>query len=176
MKASQGRASRLIVAIGAAFAVTGCGAAQAPLSPSGSTVTNVSRHVGPLDGASTEVDIQNDWTAAIAGSGSADCWTISPGLPIVDAGDIAGPITLTYHASTSCPVPSSLGISYGPAAVTGPRCTFNVVYDAHFSFSVMQSVMTACTIEYPPEGVNAIFTYAQITPGSGHAVRSPQMH
>jgi len=166
MKASQVYANRLIAALAASFALAGCGAAQAPLSSPGSTVPVASHHAGPLTDPSTEVDIANDWTAAIAGSGSADCWTISPGLPLVDAGAIAGPITLSYHVSPICGVPSSLGIAYGPAASTGARCTFNTLYDGHFSFSVAQSSVTDCTIKYPPEGVSAIFTYAQITPGS----------
>jgi hypothetical protein len=145
-----------------ALIVAGCSSAQTPLSPSGSAPNNLSRHAGPLD-ASTQVDIQNAWIAAIAGSGSADCWTISPGLPIVDAGDIAGPITLTYHPSISCGIPSSIGIKYGPAAVTGARCSFYVVYDVSFSFSVTQSSDTDCTIKYPPT-VSAIFTYNQLSP------------
>jgi hypothetical protein len=153
--------------------VAGCGSAQVPSSSSGAAA-NVSHRVGPLDDPSTEVDIQNNWTAAIAGSGSADCWTISPSLPIVGAGDTAGPITLTY--TPLCPTPSALPISYGPAATTGERCTFNVSYTpSGFSFSVTQSDNTACKIEYPPNTINAIFVYAQKPLGSGNAVRSARM-
>ena len=121
--------SRLIVAVATAILIAGCSAAQAPVSLIG-TLANVSKHDGPLAGASAEVDIQNDWIAPIAGFGSYDCWTISPGLPIVGAGDIARPITLTHRTSPFCGIPSSLAITYGRAATTGEKCTsltaFNV--------------------------------------------------
>lgn len=161
MKPRHRRSGKLLLAVAAAFLIAGCGAAQGPLAPSGPAIANRSHNVKPLDGASTEVDIQNSWTASIAGSGSADCWTISPGLPIVGAGDIAGPVTLTYSPSTICGVPSAIAISYGPAAFTGAKCTFYVTYDVSFSFSVTQSGNTDCSIEYPPVGVNAILTYDQ---------------
>ncbi|MGA8576058.1 MAG: hypothetical protein WB609_10335 [Candidatus Cybelea sp.] len=163
MKAPHRRPGRLIVAVASAIIIAGCSSAQAPISPTGSSA-NMSRYGGPLTGASTEVDIQNNWIAAIAGSGSSDCWTISPGLPIVGAGDTAGPITLTHTTSPSCGIPSGLAITYGPAAATAEKCTFNTVYNASgFTFSVTQTQNTACTIKYPPNGVNAIFDYAQGT-------------
>lgn len=175
MKAPLNRSGRWFVAVTAALIVAGCGAPQNSLASPGSGVTNMSRHAGPLADPSTEVDIQNSWTASIAGSGHADCWTISPSLPIVGAGDITGPITLTYHVSTSCGVPSGLGITYGPAVVAGNTCTFTTVYDVNFTFSVTQGDNTKCSIEYPPEGVSAIFTYNQKTPGSGSSMRLPRL-
>lgn len=170
------RACKVVLVSAVAAFIAGCGAAQGPISPSASNVSNLSRHVGPLDGASTEVDVHNGWTAQIAGSGSSDCWSISPALPLVNPGDTDGPVTLTYHASTSCGVPSGIGITYGPAVSTGPTCTFNVVYDARFTFSVTQSARTDCTIAYPPYGVNAIFNYAQITTGAKRSPGSRSMH
>ncbi len=136
MKVPNERLGRFIVAVASAFLIASCGAAQAPVSATGSTA-NMSRRGGPLAGASTEVDIQNNWIASIAGSGSSDCWTISPGLPIVGAGDTAGPLTLTHTTSPSCGIPSGLAITYGPAATTGEKCTFNTVFNASgFTFSV----------------------------------------
>jgi hypothetical protein len=168
-------ARKIICAAAVAALLTGCGAPQTAFSPSGSASTNVSRHVGPLDDPSTQVDIQNDWTAAIAGSGSATCWTISPPLPVVGAGDTAGPITLTY--TPLCPSISTLPITYGPAISTGPSCTFDVSYTSSgFSYSVTQSALTDCRIVYPPNGVNAIFVYNQLGSGAKRAVRSPLMH
>jgi hypothetical protein len=163
-----------VLAVVVAALVAGCGGTQA-LSPSGSTMANTSRHAGPLDDPSTQVDIQNDWTASIAGSGSATCWTISPALPIVGAGDTAGPINLTY--TPLCPSVSTLPITYGPAISTGPSCTFDVSYTSSgFSYSVTQSTLTDCTIVYPPNGVNAIFVYNQLGSGAKRAVRSPRVH
>lgn len=160
---------RLITATIAALIIAGCGGAQTPISPS-SSGSNVPGRVVPLD-ASTQVDIRNDWTASIAGSGSATCWTISPALPLVGAGDTAGPITLTHHTSPSCGIPSGLTVTYGPAASTGARCMFNVVYDVSFSFSVTQSSSTNCSIEYPPT-INAIFVYARL----GSAMKHSPIH
>jgi hypothetical protein len=138
----------------------GCGA-QPGLSAANSAAISSSPHTTRLADPSVQVDIQNNWTASIAGSGSASCWTISPGLPIVGAGDTAGPITLTYNFTTGCPIPSALGITYGPAAFTGERCTFYTTYNASgFTFSVTQTDNTACSIKYPPM-VSAIFSYAQ---------------
>lgn len=163
---------QLSVAVAAAFMVAGCGASQGALSPSGSN--DVSRRVSPLSDPSAQVGITNDWTAAISGSGSAPCWTISPGLPIIGAGDSSGPITLTY--TPLCPTISTLPITYGPAASTGGRCTFNTLYSASgFSFSVVQSSVTDCKIVYPPNGLNAIFVYNQLAPGARRALFS-RMH
>jgi hypothetical protein len=72
-------------------------------------------------------------------------------------------VTITYNASTLCGIPASAGISYSPAAFIGPRCTFNVVFDVNFSFSVTQGTGTDCSIKYPPT-ISAIFDYDQITP------------
>ncbi len=172
MNPLHGRRGRFALVAVAALGLAGCSGSQAPFAPSGPGATPLARHPVPLEGASTEVDIQNDWTASIAGSGSEDCWTISPALPIVGSGDTAGPIKLTYRPSTSCGVPSGIGISYGPAAVTGERCTFTVVYDVNFSFSVAQSSNTACSIKYPPNGVSAILVYAQNASGSSRVERT----
>jgi hypothetical protein len=160
----------------AAIAIAGCAGAQAPISAGGSTLANPSSHIRALD-ASTEVNIQNAWTGSIAGTApSSLCWSIVPSLPIVGAGDTAGPVSITYKASTTCPIPAGIDISYGPAAFTGPTCTFNVVYDVNFSFSITQGTNTACSIKYPPLGINAIFVYAQDASGSGHVVRPVRMH
>lgn len=156
---------RNVLAIAIAALLVGCGAQQG-LSAANSTAANGTPYATHLTDPSTQVDIQNNWTASIAGSGSASCWTISPGLPIVGAGDTAGPITLTYTFTTGCPIPSALGITYGPAAFTGERCTFYTTYNASgFTFSVTQSGNTACSIKYPPT-ISAIFSYAQKTSGS----------
>lgn len=162
--ANQGMLKKAL-SIPVAALLIGCGPQQ------GLSVANSAANGAPyathLTDPSTQVDIQNNWTASIAGSGSANCWTISPGLPIVGAGDTAGPITLTYSFTTGCPIPSALGITYGPAAVTGQRCTFYTTYNASgFSFSVTQTGNTACSIKYPPT-VSAIFSYAQKAPRSG---------
>lgn len=160
--------SAQVLAVAAMIAIAGCGSSQ--VSPSASNATSLSSHARSLE-ASTEVDISNDWTSSIAGTApSSLCWSIVPALPILGAGDTDGPITITYKTSTTCPIPASIGVTYGPAAFTGPQCTFNVVYDVNFTFSVTQSTNTACTIKYPPLGVNAIFVYAQNASGSGHGV------
>lgn len=175
MKATPGHLVRWIVAVLAATAIAGC-ATQAPVSSSGSALPNAPGHARPLD-ASTEVDISNDWTASIAGTApSSDCWDITPPLPIVGAGDTDGPITITYKPSTYCPIPASIGVAYAPAAFTGPKCTFNVVYDVSFSFSATQGDNTACSIKYPPLGINAIFVYAQSGSESTHVVNPARMH
>jgi len=168
--------AQLLVSATAALALAGCGGGQAPLSPSSSTGTNLSHHAGPLSDPSTVVEIQNGWTGTISGSGSADCWTIAPPLPILGAGDSSSPITLSFHVSTTCGVPSSLGITYGPFAVTGNRCTFYTVFNAGgFSYAVTQTDNTACKIVYPPNGINAIFVYAQKSSAS-RRTGSPQLH
>jgi hypothetical protein len=160
MKAHQGRLSRLFVIVAAGLLVAGC-AAQTPFSPSNPS-SDLSRHREPLGDPSTVIEIQNNWTGTINGSGSAECWAISSPLPTLAAGASSGSITLTFTPSVSCGIPNSLGIAYGPAAVSGNRCTFLTVYNASgFSYSVVQSGNTACKIEYPPNGLNAIFVYAQ---------------
>jgi hypothetical protein len=162
-----------VIAVSISAVLASCGAQQG-FSTASSAVSR-SSYATHLTDPSTQVDVQNNWTAAISGSGSASCWTISPTLPIVGAGDTAGPITLTYTFTTGCPIPSALGISYGPAAFTGQRCTFYTTYNASgFTFSVTQSDNTACSIKYPPT-VSAIFSYAQKASGSGRRA-PPQPH
>jgi hypothetical protein len=119
MKASHVGSCRLFV-VAAALAAAGCGGSQA--ATSSATLGAVPNYARPAT-ATAQVDIRNDWTASIAGSTTASsCWTTSS-LPIVGAGSIAGPVDTTYNASTTCPIPASTGISYGPAVVSGHRCT-----------------------------------------------------
>jgi hypothetical protein len=92
-------------------------------------------------------------------------------LPVVGAGSVAGPVNITYNASTTCPIPASTGIAYGPAAVSGHRCTFNVLYDVNYSYSVTQGTGTACSIEYPPS-ISGLFVYNQITPSRVHSTHT----
>lgn len=164
MKALHVGPCRLFVVV-AALALAGCGGSQGSTSPS--TLVAIPNHARPAN-ATVQVDIRNDWTASIAGSTTASsCWTISS-LPVVGAGNIAGPVDITYNASTTCPFPASTGISYGPAAVSGRRCTFNILYDVNYSYSVVQSTGTACSILYPPS-ISGIFVYNQITPSHVHS-------
>jgi hypothetical protein len=168
MKALHFGSCRLLVVVAAALAIAGCGGSQASTS-SPSTLGAIPNHARPAT-ATVQVDIRNDWTASIAGNTTASsCWTISS-LPVVGAGSVAGPVDITYNASTTCPIPASTGISYGPAVVSGHRCTFNVLYDVNYSYSVTQGTGTACSIEYPPS-ISGLFVYNQITPSR---VRSAQ--
>lgn len=123
------------------------------------------RHLSSTGSVSAEVDIQDGWTHKIVGSGSADCWSISPPLPKLGPDGSAGPITLTYTASTSCGLPSGIAIVYRPVGARREKCTFNVEYTASgFSFSATQTQKTDCTIEYPPFSIiNAILIYKQKT-------------
>jgi hypothetical protein len=165
MKALHVGSCRLFVVVAAALAIAGCGGSQA--STSTLAPGAIPNHVRPAT-ATVQVDIRNDWTASIAGNTTASsCWTISS-LPVVGAGSVAGPVDITYNASTTCPIPASTGISYGPAVVSGHRCTFNVLYDVNYSYSVTQGTGTACSIEYPPS-ISGLFVYNQITPSRVHS-------
>lgn len=145
--------------------LAGCSGAQTPVTPSESSSSSV-HHVGPLTTVSTIVGIKNNWIATIHGSGSATCWSISPGLPSVGPfGDLSGPITLSY--TPLCPSVSTLPITYGPGgSSTGAECTFNVSYDGtNFHYGVAQGSSTACTVApSPTTGYNEILTYAQKGP------------
>ncbi|MGA8576056.1 MAG: hypothetical protein WB609_10325 [Candidatus Cybelea sp.] len=158
--------SRLAIATVATLAIlAGCsGGAQAPVNPAAASSSNVHR-IGPLTTVSTIVGIKNDWIATIHGSGSATCWSISPGLPSVGPfGDLSGPITLSY--TPLCPSVSTLPITYGPGGSAGAECTFNVNYDGtNFLYSVTQGSSTACTVApSPTTGYDEILTYAQKGP------------
>lgn len=159
--------SRLVVVTLAAFAIlAGCnGGAQTPINPTASLSSSVHR-IGPLTTVSTIVGIRNDWIATIHGSGSATCWSISPGLPSVGPfGDLSGPVTLSY--TPLCPTPSTLAITYGPGgSSTGAECSFNVSYNGTtFLYSVTQGSSTACSVApSPTTGYDEILTYAQKGP------------
>lgn len=158
---------RVAIAALAAFTIlAGCsGGAQVPVNPTASSSSSAHR-IGPLTTVSTIVGIRNDWIATIHGSGSATCWSISPGLPSVGPfGDLSGPVTLSY--TPLCPTPSTLAITYGPGgSSTGAECSFNVSYDGtNFLYSVTQGSSTACTVAPSPStSYDEILTYAQKGP------------
>lgn len=156
----------------------GCtGGAQIPVNPAAAASSNVHR-AGPLTTVSTIVGIKNDWIATIHGSGSAMCWTITPGLPSVGPfGTLSGPITLSY--TPLCPGVSTLPIAYGPGGTsTNANCTFNVSYDGtNFVYSVAQGSSTACTVG--PSATTAydeILTYAQKGPNAKRSVNLSGSH
>jgi hypothetical protein len=154
-----------IATLATLVALAGCGGGtQPPLSPS--TTSSIMRHVGPLTTVSTIVGIKNDWIATIQGSGSATCWSISPGLPSVGPfGDLSGPITLSY--TPLCPSLAALPITYGPSgSSTTADCTFTISYDGtRFVYNVIQGSSTACSVAPSPvTGYDEILTYAQKGP------------
>jgi hypothetical protein len=163
-----------VVAMLAACAIlAGCSAgAQSPVNPTVSSSSNV-HHIGPLTTVSTIVGIKNDWISTISGSGSAMCWSISPGLPSVGPfGDLSGPVTLSY--TPLCPTPSTLAITYGPGgSSTGAECTFNVSYNGTtFLYSVTQGSSTACSVgPSPTTRYDEILTYAQKGPAGKRILR-----
>lgn len=172
----------------AAFAILAAcsGGAQAPSNPTISSSSNAPR-IRPLTTVSTTVGIKNNWIATISGSGSAMCWSISPGLPSVAGfGHLSGPVTLSY--TPLCPTPSTLAITYGPPGTsnTGADCTFGVSYNGTaFMYTVTQGTSTACTVGPSPiSGYDEILTYAQKGPagkrsGGPHSAQigpSPRSH
>ncbi len=155
------------LSIGAVILFAGCSGATQNLS--GSPVGASSYQVQPLTTYSTTVGIKNAWIATIYGSGSATCWSISPGLPSVAGfNTLSAPITLSY--TPTCPGPSILPITYGPGPVVTSNnpanCTFNVSYNGtRFVYTVTQGSSTACTAGPSPlSGYDEILTYAQIGP------------
>jgi len=166
--------SHLAIAPLAAFAIlAGCsGGAQSPINPTASSPSSAHR-IGPLTTVSTIVGIKNDWISTISGSGSAMCWSISPGLPSVGPfGDLSGPVTLSY--TPLCPTPSTLAITYGPGgSSTGAECTFTVSYNGTtFQYNVSQGSSTACSVApSPTTAYNEILTYAQRGPAGKRFLR-----
>jgi hypothetical protein len=164
-----------VAAVAACTILAGCSSGpQATLNP---TSTWSAHRVEPLTTVSTIVGIKNDWIATIHGSGSAPCWTISPGLPSVGPfGELSGPITLSY--TPLCPSLSTLPIMYGPAGTTtsGADCTFNVSYDGtHFIYSVTQGSGTACSVgPSASTHYDEILTYAQRGPDSKRSLKNSQ--
>jgi hypothetical protein len=156
---------RVLIAVAAVGIIAGCsGAAQGP-GGTGSSVP-IASHVQPQTSVSTVIGIRNDWIATISGSGSAQCWNISPGLPDVGGfGQLSGKVTLTY--TELCPSPGGLAIAYGPEGTsTSADCTFTVNYTGTmFTYSVMQGSGTKCSVgPSPMTGYDEILTYAQIGP------------
>jgi hypothetical protein len=95
---------------------------QSSLSRLG-TAQNGSHRVEPLATVSNVVQIDNEWTQTVLGSGSATCWSISPTpLPAVGPSASSPPVTLSYDTTcpvtlsydTTCPVTATLPITYGP--------------------------------------------------------------
>jgi hypothetical protein len=164
MKLLNSQRFRASLALSAGL-VAGCSAGAqnvgAP-SPPGSTAS----HVQPQTSVSTIVGIKNNWIATISGSGSAQCWSISPGLPNVGGfGQLSGPVTLTY--TPLCPSPGGLQIIYGPEGTsTIADCSFNINYTGSvFTYSVLQGSGTKCSVgPSPTTGYDEILTYAQIGP------------
>jgi hypothetical protein len=166
----------IIAALAAVAAVAGCsGGAQAPVNPTASSSSSV-RHVGPPTTVTRVVGIKNDWVMMIIGSGSAMCWSISPSLPSVGAGDLSDPVTLSY--TPLCPSPSTLPITYGPGPSSTADCIFHVGYNGTaFTYSVTQGVDTACTAT--PSSFtryDEILTYNLIPPGVKQGPRMRGTH
>lgn len=136
------------------------GGTQSAFNPSSQPA---SHHVGPLSTVSTIVGIRNDWTTTISGSGSALCWSISPGLPDVAGGSLSSPVTLSYN--TLCDPITTLHITYTNGAVGG-ACTYNVLYNGRgFSYSVTQETLTDCSTEISPiASYNELLIYNFIPP------------
>lgn len=158
-----------------AFAILAAcsGGAQTPINPTASSSSSAHR-IGPLTTVSTTVGIKNNWIATISGSGSAMCWSISPGLPSVAGfGHLSGPVTLSY--TPLCPTPSTLAITYGPPGTgsTGADCTFGISYNGTaFMYTVAQGTSTACSVAPSPiSGYDEILTYAQKGPAGKRSVR-----
>lgn len=151
--------------------VAGCsGSSQTALNPTAPSSSSMQR-IGPSTTVSTVVGIKNDWIATISGSGSAPCWSISPGLPTVGPfGDLSGPVTLSY--TPLCPTPGTLGITYGPpSGSSASQCTFTISYNgANFLYTVTQGGSTACSVA-PSASTryDEILTYAQKGPDSKRA-------
>lgn len=165
MKLSKGQRGHVVVAFLSIGLLAGCGAGTAGLGAPGSSTSNAS-HVQPQTTVSTIVGIKNDWISTISGSGSAPCWSISPGLPNVGGfGQLSGPITLSY--TPLCPSPGGLQITYGPEGTsTSADCTFNVSYNGTlFLYSVNQGSGTKCSVAPSADTkYDEILTYAQIGP------------
>jgi hypothetical protein len=173
------RQSHLAITTIAALAILGgcAGGAQTPVNPAVAASSNVHR-AGPLTTVSTIVGIKNDWIATIHGSGSATCWTISPGLPSVGPfGTLSSPITLSY--TPLCPGVSTLPVTYGPGGTsTSANCTFNISYNGtNFLYGVAQGSSTVCTVG--PSATTAyaeILTYAQKGPNAKRSVNLSGSH
>jgi hypothetical protein len=167
MKTPQGsRICRAFGALAAAALVAACsGGPQSLLNASGPLASSASVRAKGADTVSTVVGIKNDWTNTILGAGSATCWSISPSLPSVGAGDLSDPITLSY--TPSCPATSTLKIVYGPETNPASDCTFNVTSNGTtFTYTVTQGADTACTVAPSASSrYDEILTYAQLTPG-----------
>jgi hypothetical protein len=166
MKPTLPQSQLAIVTVATLTILAGCsGSAQAPVNPATAPFSSAHR-IGLLTTVSTMIGIRNDWIATIHGSGSAPCWTISPGLPSVGAfGKLSGPITLSY--TPLCPGRSTLSITYGPGGSgTSANCTFNVSSDGtNFFYAVTQGSGTACTVgPSVTAGYDEILTYAQQGP------------
>jgi|HubBroStandDraft_2_1064218.scaffolds.fasta_scaffold218657_1 hypothetical protein len=161
----KNQALRIVVASAGIAIIAGCSSTAAGPTTSGSSIPNVSR-VQPATSVSTVIGIKNDWISTISGTGSAQCWNISPGLPNVGGfGQLSGKITLTY--TPLCPSPGGLQITYGPEGTsTSADCTFNVNYNGSaFTYSVIQGSGTNCSVgPSPTTGYDEILTYAQIGP------------
>ena len=122
-----------------------------------------SRRVGPLATVSTIVGIENGWIATISGSGSATCWTISPGLPSVAGGSLSARVKLSFN--TVCEPLANLVITYTNGAVGG-ACKFTVQYTGTgFSYKVTQDTLTDCSTEISPNSnYDELLIYNYIPP------------
>lgn len=156
-----------------AFAVlAGCSSGAGSLmNPSGSLVPNASHRVNPLASVATNVGISNTWSGGtISGSGSAACWSISPGLPNVASNSIAGPVTLTF--STPCASVGVLPITYAPLNGAAPtQCTFSVRYNGtQFVYTVNNGTLTNCRVQPSSQGrFDELLIYALTPPGAKRA-------
>jgi hypothetical protein len=164
MKLFNSQRCRVSLVLFCAGLFAGCGGAQSIVAPGLSGPTAF--HVQPQTSISTIVGIRNNWIATISGAGSAQCWSISPGLPNVGGfGQLSGPVTLAY--TPLCPSPGGLQVTYGPEGTsTSADCTFNISYTGSiFTYSFMQGSGTKCSVgPSPTTGYDEILTYAQIGP------------
>lgn len=170
MKSFKSRSAHLYLALLAIGLFAGCSGGAQGFGAPGSSASTAS-HFRPQTTVSTIVGIKNDWIATISGTGSAQCWSISPGLPSVGGfGQLSGPVRLTY--TSPCTSTAFLPITYGPGgSSTGANCTFNVGYNGtNFVYNVTQGSVTACSVAPSASSrYDEILTYAQIGPNANRS-------
>lgn len=137
-----GRASGILGLLAVAALAAGCNGPTSSLGSPGAD--GPSSHVHPLQTVSTRVAIYNSGTVTISGTGSAACWSISPGLPNVPAGEYSSPITLTFNLD--CVATNKLDITYGPTIIADEDCTFETTYNNGFTYKAVNSVLTDCSV------------------------------
>ena len=160
---------RAVSALAARTTVAACSAAtQSSLGPS-EIAQNGSHRVGPLATVSNVVQIDNQWSQTMLGSGSAPSRSIShTPLPAVAPKrfESVSHVHVQHDLRRYCAFVHQLRTSSNLSS----KCAFSVAYNGtNFMYSVTQGMHTDSAAKPSPiSNIDELLTYDQTTPSLRH--------